>query len=546
MRWILAIILLLAATGVRAADERDDAAARVAILANASDADSVRVAEYYANARGVPRANIFALPMPAAETIPWPEFVRTIWQPLQDALIEKGWIDGLTMDLLDDAGRKKNAVAGHRISYLVVCRGVPLRVADDPALRAALDPGKLPGQVRTTQAAVDSELTLLARVAPPVVALVPNPLFNQTHPSAFVQGQVVKVSRLEGPTLRDTLGLVDRAIEAEKQGVVGRAYVDLGGPHKEGDKWLEATIAPIAQLGFETDVDRAGATMPATARCDAPALYFGWYAGSLNGPFALPGFRFAPGAIALHIHSYSAVTLRSASSGWTGPLVARGVTATVGNVFEPYLDWTHRPDILMLALARGERWGDAVFYALPALSWQAVAIGDPLFRPFGRTAEEIWRGRAKLPPALAPYAALREMKTLELAGRPAEALELGKRAQRKQSGLALALALAERMEQQHDRAGAVRMLGVFKAIRRLRPQDLAMAALAARELNAWGAGADAVQVCRHLIADASAGPAAAQRTWAREAAAIATAAGETRLARKWQEAGAEPPAADAK
>ncbi|QYM77540.1 TIGR03790 family protein [Horticoccus luteus] len=546
MRWIFAAIFLLGWTQRGVAESTDDAAARVVILANANDADSTRVADYYAAARGVPKANIFALPMSAAETISWPEFVRTIWQPLQDALVEKGWISGVTMDLLDSVGRKKNAVSGHRISYLVVCRGVPLRVDDDPALRATLDVGKLPGQVQTMRAAVDSELALLARVDPPAVALVPNPLFNRTRPSDFVEGQVVKVSRLEGPTLRDTLALVDHAIEAEKHGVVGRAYVDLGGPHKEGDTWIEATIAPIAELGFETDVDRARGTMPVTARCDAPAIYFGWYAGNLNGPFALPDFRFAPGAIALHIHSYSALTLRSASSGWTGPLVARGVTATVGNVFEPYLDWTHRPDILMLALARGERWGDAVFYALPALSWQAVAIGDPLYRPFARTPDEIWKGRANLPASLVPYAALREMAALDRQGRQAEALELGLRAERKNPGLALALSLAERLDQKHDRAAAVRMLGVFKAIKRLRTQDLALAAEAAKQLSAWGAGADAVQVCRNLIADAGAGPAAAQRVWAREAAAIATAAGEMRLAQKWQDAGAEPAAADAK
>lgn len=90
-------------------------------------------------------------------------------------------------------------------------------------------------------------------------------------------------------------------------------------------------------MGYDTSVDRAPATMPVTARIDAPVMYFGWYGGNLEGPFTLPGFRFPPGAIALHIHSYSATTVRSASSGWVGPFVARGVTAAMGNVYEPYL-----------------------------------------------------------------------------------------------------------------------------------------------------------------------------------------------------------------
>jgi uncharacterized protein (TIGR03790 family) len=47
-------------------------------------------------------------------------------------------------------------------------------------------------------------------------------------------------------------------------------------------------------------------------------LYFGWYAGAVNGPFTVPVFRFPPGAIAVHIHSYSAQSLRSDKQYWCG------------------------------------------------------------------------------------------------------------------------------------------------------------------------------------------------------------------------------------
>ena len=176
--------------------------------------------------------------------------------------------------------------------------------------------------------------------------------------------------------------LVDHALVAERTGLAGRAYVDIGGIHPDGDRWLESTAKQLAELGFDLDVDRDPTTLPVTARFDAPALYFGWYANDLNGPFALPSFQFPPGAIALHIHSYSARTVRSATEAWCGPLVARGVTATVGNVFEPYLQLTHDPSLLLRALARGMTFGEAATYAIPALSWQGVAIGDPLYRPF--------------------------------------------------------------------------------------------------------------------------------------------------------------------
>ena len=34
------------------------------------------------------------------------------------------------------------------------------------------------------------------------------------------------------------------------------------------------------------------------------------------------------------------------------------------------------------ALVRGQNFGDAACESLPALSWQAIAVGDPLYRPF--------------------------------------------------------------------------------------------------------------------------------------------------------------------
>jgi uncharacterized protein (TIGR03790 family) len=156
---------------------------------------------------------------------------------------------------------------------------------------------------------------------------------------------------------------------------------------------MEQVVRQLAELGIETEVDREPSTFPAAARFDQSGLYFGWYAGTVNGPFTQPGFRFPAGAIAMHIHSFSAATLRDAASGWCGPFVARGVTATVGNVFEPYLQLTHRPDFLLRALARGENFGDAATYAQRALSWQTVAIGDPLYRPFRARSADVTKAQ---------------------------------------------------------------------------------------------------------------------------------------------------------
>ncbi len=534
-------LLLGLAAHVRAAE--NGAAARlpdvalakegVVLLANSADPDSLRVAQHYAEVRGVPVANIIALPMPVAETITWREFVTTIWQPLDDELIRAKWIDAIPMALTDVVGRQKIDVHSHRIVALVVCRGVPLAIAHDPALYADALPFTARGEFRTNAGAVDSELSLLAHPNYPINAFVPNPFFQNDHLSRFDRDKVIEVARLDGPTVEDAIALVDRAVAAERTGLLGRAYVDIGGAHAIGDRWLEATTKLLDSLGFDTDVDRTPATFAASARMDAPVLYFGWYAGDLNGPFALPGFKFPPGAIALHIHSFSARTLRSTTSGWTGPLIARGATATIGNVFEPYLELTHHPDLLLRALARGATLVEASYYALPALSWQTVLIGDPLYRPFAVPFDEQWKNLTRLPPHLAGYAALRRMRQLDAEHRGDEATAFARKAQRDAPSLAVGVALARRLVAAGDGAGAMSALAFAAQLPDFPTDQWALARDAAQILEAGGRAGRAVAVWRALLA-AKDMPRELRVAWLPDARKSALAAQDSTQAEAWQ------------
>ncbi len=471
----------------------------IVLLANTGDPDSLRIARHYAEARHVPVANIISLPLPLAETISWQEFVVTLWQPLQDELIRRQWVQAIPMTLTDPVGRTKYAPLGHRITALVICRGVPLRIAHDPALAADALPFTKRAEFRTNQSAVDSELSLIAAGPYLINAFVPNPLFQNNAPTDYEKSQIVKVSRLDGPTFAAANALVDRSLAAEHTGLLGRAYVDIGGIHPAGDRWLNTTATQLADLGFDLTVDREPATLPATARIDSPALYFGWYAGNLNGPFAPPEFRFPPGAIAFHIHSFSAHTLRSPASGWVGPLLARGVTATMGNVFEPYLELTHQPQLFLKALARGATLVDAAYYALPALSWQAVLIGDPLYRPFAVSLDEQLRNFATLPPRLAGYATLRRMRQLEAAGKSPEALALAHKSQGLAPCLAVGFALAQRLRDAGDLTGAAQALGFASLIPSFPPDEWALAEASAQLLTTASRPAQAADVYRALL-----------------------------------------------
>jgi uncharacterized protein (TIGR03790 family) len=536
-RWRPALALsgLALATGLpgRAADVGAPVAARVLVLANAADPDSLRVARHYAVARAVPEANLIALPLAHSETIGWREFVATLWRPLLARLVRDGWIDAIPMSADDPVGRPKLAVNGHRIEALVVCRGVPLKVEHEAAFFTEVPPFTRRTEFRTNAGAVDAELSLLAQPNYAITALIANPLFRLERPPVHARQQVVRVARLDGPTPADALALVDRALVAERQGLLGRAYVDLAQRDRTGDGWLEDTARQLEALGFDLALDREPATMPATARIDAPVLYFGWYSGAADGPFLLPGFRFAPGAVALHIHSFSAASLRAPADGWTAALVARGVTATVGNVYEPYLQFTHHPNQLLRALVRGASLVEAAYEALPALSWQAIVIGDPLYRPFAVSLEEQLARREELPPALSPYAVLRRMRLLDAAARRDEAMALGEEAQRAVPGLALGVALARRHLEAGNREAAARALGFVPQLRGFDANEWGLAREAAELLARVGHPAAALGSWRTLLATAAL-PGTVRLAWLPEGIRLARAAGDAAQAQAWQ------------
>jgi tetratricopeptide (TPR) repeat protein len=91
-----------------------------------------------------------------------------------------------------------------------------------------------------------------------------------------------------------------------------------------------------------------------------------------------------PGAFAYHLQSFSAQTLRSTTHAWCGPLLAKGATATMGCVDEPYLEGTPNVAIFFARWLSGFSFGEAAYAAQETLSWQTTVIGDPLYRPFGQ------------------------------------------------------------------------------------------------------------------------------------------------------------------
>jgi uncharacterized protein (TIGR03790 family) len=372
----------------------------VVVIYNAKLPESREVAEHYAERRSVPAAQVWGLDLPETETISRAQYRIGLEHPLRTRLEREGLLvfKAEFQDAPDGGSRRIQwRLSEAKIRYLVLCYGVPLRIEPDPTSNESV-PEEMRTELRRNEAAVDSELAVLPlpdelrRVTGPLN----NPVFGATNASLLgpVQGALM-VARVDGPTPGIARALVDRAIEAEEKGLWGRAYVDLrglpeGDGYRAGDDWLRMAATLSERHGMTTVVDEKPKTFAAGFPMSHIAFYAGWYDGTVSGPFTRAEVEFMAGAVAYHLHSYSAETIRDAGKRWVGPLLAKGATAVVGTVYEPYLPGT--PDIGALwgrMLLSGYTFGEAAYAAQRVLSWQTTVVGDPLYRPFGVSPQEL-------------------------------------------------------------------------------------------------------------------------------------------------------------
>jgi uncharacterized protein (TIGR03790 family) len=387
---IFALVCLLAPLPTTRANPGDE----VVVVYNRNMADSKAVAEHYARLRQIPQQRLIGLDLPVEERISRRDFERRLQEPLLKHLRDSAlfvYAPNVRKRPDSSSGPVGQMPVEAKIRYATLCYGVPLKILNDPKLREQGIETLRP-ELKRNDAAVDSELCLLPVLSPkpPVYGVVPNRLFGSTnaanlHPT----NGILIVARLDGPTPEIARSLVDKAIEAERDGLWGRAYFDARGltnsHYSVGDDWIRGGAQLTRRLGFETVLDNSPATFPAGFPMSHIAIYAGWYDAAVSGPFTRSNVEFMPGAFAYHLHSFSAQTIRSATANWVGPLLEKGATATMGCVEEPYLEGT--PDILTF-LARliffGFSFGEAAYASQGSLSWQTTVVGDPLYRPFGR------------------------------------------------------------------------------------------------------------------------------------------------------------------
>lgn len=370
----------------------------VVVIYNRALPESEALANYYARKRSVPAAQVLGFKLTTAETISRPDFRDDLQRPLAKKLESlKLWRVG-SGEIAGTNGkpiRVERKVVESKIRYAVLCYGVPLRILKDPSHHEPQEETTRP-ELRRNEAAVDSELALLPSdySGYPLTGPLTSPWFGTTNASLLnPTNGLLLVTRLDAPTPALARGLVDKALQAETDGLWGRAYFDvrdIADPgYKPGDDWIRSAALVTKQLGFETVMDENGDVWPASFPMSQIAIYAGWYRETVAGPFTLPAVEFMPGAFAYHLHSFSAASLRSTNHNWVGPLLAKGVTCTMGCVDEPYLAGTPEVGIFMGRwIYFGFTFGEAAYASQPVLSWQTTVVGDPLYRPFGKNPVE--------------------------------------------------------------------------------------------------------------------------------------------------------------
>jgi uncharacterized protein (TIGR03790 family) len=372
----------------------------VVVIYNNRMPGSKVVAEHYAQMRQVPESQVYGFDLPITEEMTRAEFENALQFPLASRLaVDKLWRFGSVTNAATNGQPKRveNRIVESKIRYAVLCYGVPLKIAADPNLREPGRENARPELLRN-DAAVDSELAWLplVKMNVPLSGPLPNWVYGTTNTALLhPTNGILLVARLDGPSVEIARGLVDKALAAERDGLWGRAYFDARGLDKTnsyylGDEWILNAGEICRELGFETTVDKNPGTFPADFPMSQIAIYCGWYDENVSGPFTLPKVEFMPGAFAYHLHSFSAPTLRSTNQFWVGPLLAKGVTCTMGCVNEPYLSGTPNVYAFLARLTvSGFTFGEAAWAAQPVLSWQTTVVGDPLYRPFAKELAEL-------------------------------------------------------------------------------------------------------------------------------------------------------------
>jgi len=371
----------------------------VLVISNKNMAGSEDIAEYYRKQRSIPASHVLSLSLSSDETMTRQEYDTILSSSVRRTI--------------------NNLQPQAQIRAIVLMYGVPLKVAPPPpsasnhalvdSLRNDSEPivntdnGQQQSSLKKTisekinellgtdqRAAVDSELALVKVKNYTLKKWMRNPFFIgfQNEDTIITKDQVLLVSRLDGPNIETVRRVIDDTVQTEQRGLQGIAYFDSRWPVPESSRELsgyrlyDASIhkaADVVKKRMKVVVDSKEALFEPHS-CPKAALYCGWYS---LGKY-IDSFDWVPGSIGFHIASSECRSLKKENSSiWCLKMLEKGAAATIGPVYEPYVQGFPLPEIFYSFLVEGYMsLGEAYLVSLPYLSWQTVLVGDPLYQPF--------------------------------------------------------------------------------------------------------------------------------------------------------------------
>jgi uncharacterized protein (TIGR03790 family) len=323
---------------------------------NQPSALSRQIGEYYAERRRIPASNMCRLNAGTNEEISRSDFDDQIARPIEKYLRDHKLVE--------------------QVLYIVTTAGLPLKIRGNLGMSAEA-------------ASVDSELTLayfdLHGRAHPLPAGIANPFFGKTN-SAFRHPDfpIYLVTRLAGFDFDDVKGIVDRALIARNR---GKFVIDLkGSDNTKGNTWLLQAAQQLPRDRVALDV-----TGNVLSNLSDVIAYASWGSNDADRKERHLGMHWLPGAIMTEYVSTNGRSFARPPDSFrlggsfagspqslTADYIHDGVTGASGHVYEPYLEFTPRPNILLPAYYHGRNLAESYYLAIPLLSWMNIVVGDPL------------------------------------------------------------------------------------------------------------------------------------------------------------------------
>jgi uncharacterized protein (TIGR03790 family) len=359
----------------------------VLVVINSNSSTSETIGTYFATARNIPARHIARIDVPTTEEIDSATFVNLRTQ-LESLMTSRGITDS--------------------INYIVTTKGVPFKV-----LRSSL----------YYNSSVESELSLIFSSSASSIGnygRVLSPYYGKSTDFTHAQYGIYLVTRLDGYTIADVEAMIDRASVIPT--TVASAVQCV----------FDMDPARSATLGYLNNNMRKAATYLATkgiaSVVDSTSTYLtyqsnvlgyaSWGSNDANWSsyttHAIPHFTYANGAIAETYVSTSGRTFTSPATygqSLIADLIAEGITAAKGYVYEPYSTAMADVNILFTRYADGYTVAESYYASSYYLSWMDVIIGDPKYRmiatrlPSDRTIATKTDSTGSLPVEMASFTA---------------------------------------------------------------------------------------------------------------------------------------------